>query len=121
MVYDAKRWLRSYDSDVKTEIEIPDISLKDLFVGTFNDYPSRAAFHYMGMSMTFEELSEKSGRFASGLTEKGLGKGDVMGWMIRIRETDWAVHIAAIGHLNHRHERPGLAWYKLAKGRYVRP
>jgi acyl-CoA synthetase (AMP-forming)/AMP-acid ligase II len=78
MIYDNKPWLKSYDTGVSAEMEIPDISLKDYFVESFKCYPDRFAFHYMGMSMTFGELLEQSGRFAKGLNEKGLGNGDVV-------------------------------------------
>ena len=78
MVYDNKPWLKSYDADVNGEIEIPDVSLKDALVSAFEEYAGRAAIQYMGMTMSFSELHEQSGRLARALTEKGLGKSDVM-------------------------------------------
>ena len=44
----------------------------------FEEYGDRAAIQYMGMTMTFSELHEQSGRLARALKEKGLGKGDVV-------------------------------------------
>jgi acyl-CoA synthetase (AMP-forming)/AMP-acid ligase II len=78
MVYDGKPWLRSYDADVDAEIEIPDISLPEHLVRTFEEYAHRAAFHYLGATTTFGELLEHSGRFARALSERGLGKGDLV-------------------------------------------
>lgn len=78
MLYDAKPWLKSYDSGVDFEINIPDISLKDYFLDTFTLHQDRVAFHYLGMSMTFGDLLEQSGRFAAALKEQGLGKGDLV-------------------------------------------
>jgi acyl-CoA synthetase (AMP-forming)/AMP-acid ligase II len=78
MVYDSKPWLKSYDPEVAPEIEIPDISLKDYLLNTFADHPDRAAFHYLGMTMTFGELAERSGRFANALLDHGMRKGDVV-------------------------------------------
>ena len=78
MIYDRKPWLKSYDPDVEPEIQIPDKSLTECFIDTFREFADRAALHYMGMTMNFGELLEQSGRFARGLIEKGLGKGDVV-------------------------------------------
>jgi long-chain acyl-CoA synthetase len=78
MIYDKKPWLKSYDPDVNAEIDIPNITMKDYFLNTFNDYKDRAACHYLGRTMTFGELIEQSGRFAAFLKDKGLGKGDVV-------------------------------------------
>jgi acyl-CoA synthetase (AMP-forming)/AMP-acid ligase II len=78
MVYDKKPWLQSYDADVQAEVDIPEVSLKDALVSTFEEYADRPACHYMGMNMSFGELLEHSGRFARALKEKGIGKGDVV-------------------------------------------
>jgi long-chain acyl-CoA synthetase len=78
MTYSSKPWLKSYDSDVQPEIEIPDITLKDYMEDVFAQNASQTAFHYLTMSMIFEELLEQSGKFAKVLTDNGLGKGDVV-------------------------------------------
>jgi len=78
MVYDGKPWLKSYDSDVPENIEIPAISLKRYYVETFKQHQDRAAYQYLGSSLTFGELLERSGRLAKALNEHGLGKGDVV-------------------------------------------
>ncbi len=77
-VYDDKPWLKSYDDGVDGEIDIPDISLAKFFVDTASAYPDMAAFHYMGETAAFAELLELSGRFATFLHQRGLGKGDVL-------------------------------------------
>ncbi len=78
MVYDDKPWLKSYDAGVASEIEIPDISLKDALVSSFEQHADGAALHYLGLTMSFGELLEQSGRLAAALEKKGLGKGDVV-------------------------------------------
>ena len=78
MGYGGKPWLKSYDPDVPENVEIPAISLMRYYVETFNQHPDRAAYQYLGSSMTFGELLERSGRFAKALSEQGLGKGDVV-------------------------------------------
>ena len=78
MIYDKKHWLKSYDPNVEENADIPDISLKDYFLKSFQEYSNRAAYQYLGSSITFGELLELSGRFATALKAKGLGKGDVV-------------------------------------------
>ena len=43
-----------------------------------SSHQDRAAYHYLGSSLTFGELLERSGRLAKALNEHGLGKGDVV-------------------------------------------
>jgi acyl-CoA synthetase (AMP-forming)/AMP-acid ligase II len=78
MIYDSAPWLKSYDPGVEPECEIPNISLTDYLLDTFENHAQRAAFHFMGMSMTFGELLEQSARFAKTLSDRGLGRGDVI-------------------------------------------
>ncbi len=78
MSYDTKPWLKSYDPGVAENVEIPDISLMEYLVNSAKEFPDRVAAHYLGSSMTFGELLEKSGRLATALSLKGYGKGDVV-------------------------------------------
>lgn len=78
MIYDKKPWLASYDEGISGEIQIPDISIKQSFINTFTEYPDRAACHYLEETMTFGQLSELSGRFATALNKAGFGKGDTV-------------------------------------------
>jgi len=78
MTYDEKPWLRSYDSGVQAEIEIPHLSVKDRIAEMFKNYADKPALHYLGMTMTFGDLLEKSGRFATALRNRGMGKGDLV-------------------------------------------
>jgi long-chain acyl-CoA synthetase len=79
MIYGKKPWLASYDEGISDEIQIPDISLKQSFINTFNEFPDKAACHYLGETTTFRQLDELSGRFATALNKAGFGKGDVVG------------------------------------------
>ena len=78
MSYKSKPWLKSYDSGIPENIDIPAITLKDYLVQSCKDFPDKAVANYMGASMTYGELLEKSGRFATALAKQGLGKGDVV-------------------------------------------
>lgn len=73
-----KIWLKSYAKETAHEID-PSIypSILDLFSESVKKYAERPAYVCMGSSMTFSELDELSGQFASFLQNKaGLKKGD---------------------------------------------
>ena len=78
MIYDSKPWLKSYDSGIPENLEIPDTPLKDYLVKSCLEYPERAAANYMGSTMTYNDLLEKSGKLATALNKAGYGKGDVV-------------------------------------------
>ncbi|ACL06198.1 Putative uncharacterized protein [Desulfatibacillum aliphaticivorans] len=78
MIYDSKPWLKSYDSGIPENLEIPETPLKDYLVKSCFEYPDRAAANFMGATMTYKDLLEKSGRLATALNQAGYGKGDVV-------------------------------------------
>ena len=78
MIYSGNPWLKSYDDGIGLDIDIPDVSLAEYYVNSARKYANRAAFHFLGMSMTFGEMLKDSGRFAKALVDRGLKKGDVV-------------------------------------------
>ena len=78
MSYDQKPWLGAYDAEVRPEIVIRDKSLKHRFEDILQRYPSRHAYHFLGVSSTFEQLHREADRFARGLVEHGLERGDLV-------------------------------------------
>lgn len=78
MIYDSKPWLKSYDPEVRAEIDIPDSSLTDRVLESCREFASMPAAHFLGATLTFQELEDLAGRFASGLRERGLKPGDVV-------------------------------------------
>jgi acyl-CoA synthetase (AMP-forming)/AMP-acid ligase II len=78
MIYDPKIWLKNYDPGVAPEIEIRGQSLSHLFEESGIRFADRPALNYLGMKMTYRELMAWADRFARGLTDNGLGKGDVI-------------------------------------------
>ena len=79
MTYDEKPWVKFYDEGVEPEITLPDRTYVDLLEEAFSDFPDRAAFHFMGATLTFGKLDELSRRFATFLAEIGCGPGDIVG------------------------------------------
>ena len=78
MNYDSKPWLKSYDPDVSHEIDITDRSLLDRFKRVTHQLNDRTAFHFLDISMTYEELMENADCFARCLVDHNLKKGDVV-------------------------------------------
>jgi long-chain acyl-CoA synthetase len=79
MDYDSRPWLKSYDPEVDPEIAISEETYADLIGISFNKYPEKAAFHFLGYTCTFGELDELSQRFANYIIDKGCVPGDVVG------------------------------------------
>ena len=78
MIYDPQIWLKNYDPEVTPEVEVYGRSLAAVFLESGQKFADRPALNYMGWQMTYQDLMEWSDRFARGLTEKGLKKGDVV-------------------------------------------
>ncbi len=79
-----KAWLRDYPPDVPAEID-PDsiLSLKQMYEDACRQHAGSTAYTNMGRRFTFEEVEEKSRRFAAWLQkDAGLGKGDRVALMM---------------------------------------
>ncbi len=73
-------WTKSYDPGVK---DLDPAEWETNYVDTvkpvFEKFPDKAAFTFMGVEVTFEELDRYANRFAHFLIESGFQKGDVVG------------------------------------------
>ena len=74
--YDAKIWLKSYDTHVRPTLEYPKEGLGKLFDNAMTKFPDRIGCYFMEKKMSFKELREKVHRFATFLQLNGLKKGD---------------------------------------------
>ncbi|SVC39172.1 uncharacterized protein METZ01_LOCUS292026, partial [marine metagenome] len=72
-----KPWLKNYPKGVSSEIEFAEYSsIGDMFEKTCKRFTSKVAFTNFGVSLTFNELHEKSLNLASFLqNELKLSKG----------------------------------------------
>src|SRR6185436_3437042 len=69
-------WLKSYPPGVPADIDYKTYkSLGDLFEKSVAQYRSRAAFHSMGKTISFDELDKMARDFGAWLQAKGLPKG----------------------------------------------
>lgn len=79
MTDENKPWLKSYDDQVKPEIEVPDVTLLHRVDQMLFKFPSRPATHFMGTTLTYRQLMNHAHRVANALKEHGLEPGDVVG------------------------------------------
>jgi long-chain acyl-CoA synthetase len=76
--YDGKPWLKSYDEGVNPELDIPDEPVTVGYERVRKQFPDRPAFHFFGVTWTYEELFDAADRFARALADRGIGKDDVV-------------------------------------------
>ncbi len=78
MVYDSRLWYKSYDPGVARRVEREFETFPECFEKTRADFGNKPALHFLGVTLTFDQLMEQSARFAGCLGDHGLGKGDVV-------------------------------------------
>ncbi len=79
-IYDDKPWLKHYDEGVTPEVTVSrETSYVDLFKESAKANPAAPVMHFMGVTFSYGELDDLSGRFAAYLTAKGCSPGDVVG------------------------------------------
>jgi long-chain acyl-CoA synthetase len=79
-IYDDNPWLKHYDEGVAPEVTVSaETSYADLFNESVKSNPAAPALHFMGVTFSYGELDDLSGRFAAYLTDSGCSQGDVVG------------------------------------------
>ncbi len=74
-----KPWLSHYDEGVPAEIELPEISLVDVFKTAVTRYGDATCLICRDVSMTYNTVDDLSDRMARFLLSQGLQKGDRVG------------------------------------------
>ncbi|XP_066276337.1 medium-chain acyl-CoA ligase ACSF2, mitochondrial-like [Branchiostoma lanceolatum] len=92
-----------------------DVTLGQLLDDTAARWPEKEAyvFRKQGMRMTFPKLKEEADRLAAGLMSIGVGRGDVVAWVISTRPEWIALCFAAskIGAVAMPLSREYFLWY----------
>ncbi|MBN1690176.1 MAG: AMP-binding protein [Dehalococcoidia bacterium] len=78
-VYDERPWVKWYDAGLSADIKAVEETYVDLLERGLKFRPELAAFHFLGITMTYKELDRLSMRFASYLRKQGCNPGDVVG------------------------------------------
>ena len=68
-------WRRHYDPDVPATIEIPDISLPEMFYRSALDFPDNPAIIFFGKKLSYHRLQQLVLQAAAGLARLGLQAG----------------------------------------------
>jgi long-chain acyl-CoA synthetase len=76
--YLSKPWLKHYATGVPTAIEIPDISVPELFSNVAQKYGNKTALIFYGKKITYRDLKDSVDRMATALADMGVRKGDTV-------------------------------------------
>jgi long-chain acyl-CoA synthetase len=76
--YMSKPWLKFYPEGVPEEVEVPEISVSELFDETANKYGNKTALIFYGNKINYKKLKELIDRFAAALADLGVTKGDTV-------------------------------------------
>jgi acyl-CoA synthetase (AMP-forming)/AMP-acid ligase II len=71
-------WLQSYDPWVNPEIDVRNVTVKDLIDHTDKNFPERPAIHFFDETWNYSKFMDKADRFACALADHGIEKGDVL-------------------------------------------
>jgi long-chain acyl-CoA synthetase len=77
-----KPWIAYYDKDVPAEIDIPDLSLVDLFNLAVDQFPDKICAVDSDRAFSYKEIDEMSSRVARFLMDKNIQKGDRVGILL---------------------------------------
>lgn len=81
-LYEQKPWVKHYPPGVPAEIEVPKVTLVELFDQATDKYKNKTAIIFYGNKISFGSLREKVDRFATALQGLGVGKGDVVALLL---------------------------------------
>ncbi len=73
---DQPLWLNAYDDGVPASVSIPDRSLISLWIESVDESRRSTAISYFGRSISYKYLHQLVLRFAQGMKESGVQKGD---------------------------------------------
>ncbi len=74
--YEKKIWLNSYEPKIPGTIDFEDILVPQYLTQSAAQFPDHTALIFQGYSVSFKELDDMVGKFAAGLKDFGIQKGD---------------------------------------------
>jgi long-chain acyl-CoA synthetase len=97
----AARWQARYDPGVPAAIDIPELSLPELFYQAAGEFPDRPAMVFLGQTISYRRLEGLIRRTAAGLARLGLTAGQSLGLILPNCPQTVIVYYAAL-HLGAR-------------------
>jgi len=76
--YAAKPWLKHYPEGVLDVVDIPALSVPDLFDQMAEKFANKTALIFYGKKISYAKLKEEVGRFATALSGLGVARGDTI-------------------------------------------
>ncbi|UCH08777.1 MAG: AMP-binding protein [Deltaproteobacteria bacterium] len=76
--YTEKPWLKYYPEGVPEEVDVPKISVPEIFDQMADKYGSKTALVFYGNKITYKKLKELIDRFATALADLGVHKGSTV-------------------------------------------
>src|SRR4030042_2115670 len=73
--YLSKPWLKYYPKDVPATVDIPDLSVPELFDQMADKFRKKTAAIFYGKKISYAELKDLIDRFATALADLGVKKG----------------------------------------------
>ncbi len=77
-LYMNKPWLKYYPEGVPIEVDVPEISVPQIFDQTADKYGGKTALIFYGKKISYRRLKELIDRFAAALADLGVTKGDTV-------------------------------------------
>jgi long-chain acyl-CoA synthetase len=81
-LYMAKPWMKFYPEGVPETITIPEETVSQIFDSTTETYGNKTAIVFYGKKMTYSTLRDLVDRFATALSDLGVGKGDTVALLL---------------------------------------
>lgn len=88
-------WFRFYEPNVRKRLEIPNITLMELFKQTNLKYPNNPALIFGGKTTTYREMNILIERMAKMLVQRGVKKGDRIS-IYMPNSANWVISFFAI-------------------------
>ena len=77
-IYASKPWLKYYPKGVPETVDIPNVSVPDLFNQVAEKYGKKTVLIFYGKEISYTKLKELVDRFATALADLGVKKGDTI-------------------------------------------
>ncbi|MBU1209363.1 MAG: AMP-binding protein [Proteobacteria bacterium] len=77
-LYLSKPWLKYYPKGVPSEVDVPEISVPELFDQRADKYANKTALIFYGNKISYKKLKELIDRFATALSDLGVIKGQTV-------------------------------------------